>query len=407
MSKIIEVKVPKIGESKKIPVAEIIVKAGDVVRAEDPIIVLESDQTTMKIPVPISGVVDKLKVKIGDEVSEGTPIITLITGDPSVSPEPLEIATPSVIVDTQTAKLPHAGPGVRKLARALGIDLSRIVGSGKYGRIVQEDLERLLTQNDDREINIPVASNGTASVDCLNLTQVNFAKFGPVETKPLGRVRQISAANLHRNWVTIPHVTNHDEADITDLESFRLQINREMKQSSIRVSILSFVIKAAAATLKKFPEFNTSLNGENLIFKYYYHIGFATDTENGLVVPVIHDADQKGVVEIAKEVSALTKLARDGKIKTNQLQGGTFTITSLGSIGGIYFTPIINAPEVAIMGISKAYWKQVSPDGKQCSWRYMLPLSLSWNHQVIDGASAAKFNVHFAKLLFDMRWILI
>ncbi len=403
MSKIIEVKVPNIGEFEKVPVAEIIVKAGDIVRSEDPLVVLESDKTTMEIPAPIGGMVDKIKIKIGDEVSEGTPILTLVTGDLSVSPESGGIATSSVVTDTKVSKLPHAGPGVRKLARELGIDLSKIVGSGKYGRIIQEDLERF----DDRETKTPITSNDIVSVDCLNSPQVNFAKFGPVEIKPLGRVKKISAANLHRNWVTIPHVTNHDDADITDLESFRLQINKEMEKSGVRVSILSFVIKAAAATLKKFPEFNTSLNGENLVFKYYYHIGFATDTENGLVVPVIHNADQKGIVEIAKEVSALTELARDGKIKTNQLQGGTFTITSLGSIGGIYFTPIINAPEVAIMGISKSYWKHVSPDGKQCLWRYMLPLSLSWNHQVIDGASAAHFNMHFAKLLADMRWILI
>lgn len=244
-------------------------------------------------------------------------------------------------------------------------------------------------------------------MDLLPWPQVDFSKFGPVETQPLSRIKKISGANLHRNWVRIPHVTNHDEADITDLEAFRVQFNKENEKAGIKVSMLAFMIKAAVASLKQFPEFNASLDGDNLILKRYYHIGFAADTPNGLVVPVIRDADQKGVAEIAQEMGALAKLAREGKLKPDQMQGGCFTISSLGGIGGLYFTPIINAPEVAIMGVCRSYWKQVSPDGKQSAWRFMLPLSLSWDHRVIDGAAAARFNVHFANLLADMRRIMM
>ena len=244
-------------------------------------------------------------------------------------------------------------------------------------------------------------------MDLLPWPKVDFAKFGPIESKPLSRIKKISGANLHRNWVMIPHVTNHDDADITDLEAFRVQLNKENEKSGVRVSMLAFMIKAACATLAKFPEFNASLDGDNLVLKKYYHIGFAADTPQGLVVPVIRDADQKGVVQIAKEMGDLAKLARDGKLKPDQMQGGTFTISSLGGIGGIYFTPIINAPEVAIMGVCRSFWKQVSNDGKTAAWRYVLPLSLSWDHRVIDGASAARFNAHFAALLADMRRVLV
>jgi pyruvate dehydrogenase E2 component (dihydrolipoamide acetyltransferase) len=244
-------------------------------------------------------------------------------------------------------------------------------------------------------------------IDLLPWPKVDFAKFGPVEVKPLSRIKKISGANLHRNWVMIPHVTNHDDADITDLEAFRVQLNKEIEKSGVKVSMLAFMIKAAVATLKKFPDFNASLDGDNLVLKQYYHVGFAADTPAGLVVPVIRDADKKGVVDIAKEMGDLAKLARDGKLKPDQMQGGTFTISSLGGIGGTYFTPIINAPEVAIMGVCRSFWKQVSADGKTSAWRYILPLSLSWDHRVIDGASAARFNAHFGGLLADMRRIVI
>jgi pyruvate dehydrogenase E2 component (dihydrolipoamide acetyltransferase) len=246
-----------------------------------------------------------------------------------------------------------------------------------------------------------------AGLDLLPWPKVDFAKFGPVEIKPLPRIKKISGANLHRNWVMIPHVTNHDDADITELEAFRVQTNKEHEKSGVRMSMLTFMIKAAVQALKKFPDFNASLDGDNLVYKKYYHIGFAADTPQGLVVPVIRDADQKGVIDIAKEMSDLAKLARDGKLKPDQMQGGTFTISSLGGIGGVYFTPIINAPEVAIMGVCKSSWKQVSPDGKQSAWRLMLPLSLSWDHRVIDGASAARFNTYYASLLADMRRIML
>jgi pyruvate dehydrogenase E2 component (dihydrolipoamide acetyltransferase) len=251
------------------------------------------------------------------------------------------------------------------------------------------------------------AAGGGVGVDLLPWPKVDFAKFGEIEVKPLSRIKKISGANLHRNWVMIPHVTNHDDADITDLEDFRVQLNKEIEKSGVKVSMLSFMIKAAVATLKKFPDFNASLDGDSLVVKEYYHIGFAADTPQGLVVPVIRDADRKGVVEIAKEMAELAKLARDGKLKPDQMQGGSFTISSLGGIGGTYFTPIINAPEVAILGVCRSSWKQVSFDGKTSAWRLVLPLSLSWDHRVIDGASAARFNSHFASLLGDMRRVLI
>ena len=282
-------------------------------------------------------------------------------------------------------------------------------GSGNKGRIVKEDVEAFVkgAPAAARAASAAAPSAGIGGVDLLPWPKVDFAKFGSIETKPLSRIKKISGANLHRNWVMIPHVTNHDDADITELEAFRVQLNKEIEKSGVRVSMLAFMIKAAVATLKKFPEFNASLDGDNLILKKYYHIGFAADTPQGLVVPVIRDADRKGFVEIAKEMGDLAKLARDGKLKPDQMQGGCFTISSLGGIGGVYFTPIINAPEVAIMGVCRSFWKQVSTDGKASSWRFVLPLSLSWDHRVIDGASAARFNNHFARLLADMRRVLI
>lgn len=413
-----EVRIPDIGNFKDVPVIEILVKPGDTVKAEDPLITLESDKATMDIPAPMRGVVGELKVKVGDKVSEGTVIMTLITGEPGVAattPAPVSEpapaapapAAPAVGIDEGAFKLAYAGPAVRKLARELGVDLSKVKGSGNKGRILKEDVESF-AKGGVAPAAAPSTVGGTGvGFELLAWPQVDFSKFGPVESKPLSRIKKISGANLHRNWVMIPHVTNNDEADITDLEAFRVQLNKEIEKSGVRVSMLAFMIKAAAATLEKFPEFNASLDGENLVFKQYYHIGFAADTPNGLVVPVLRDADQKGVVDIAREMSELAKLAREGKLKPDQMQGGTFTISSLGGIGGTYFTPIINAPEVAIMGVCKSYWKQVSPDGKQSAWRLILPLSLSYDHRVIDGAAAARFNVHFARLLADMRRVLI
>ena len=403
---IAEVRVPDIGDFKDIPVIEVLVKSGDTVKAEDALITLESDKATMDVPSPFGGTVQEIKVKVGDKVSEGALVLTLSTGSAATAAAPAAAAATSAI-DEVAFGLAYAGPGVRKLAREMGVDLGRVKGSGNKGRIVKEDVEAAAKGAPAATKPAPAAAGSGVGVELLPWPKVDFTKFGPIEAKPLARIKKISGANLHRNWVMIPHVTNHDDADITDLEAFRVQLNKENEKSGVKVSMLSFMIKAAVATLKKFPDFNASLDGDNLILKKYYHIGFAADTPQGLMVPVIRDADKKGVVDIAKEMGELAKLARDGKLKPDQMQGGCFTISSLGGIGGIYFTPIINAPEVAIMGVCRSFWKQVSQDGKTSSWRFVLPLSLSWDHRVIDGASAARFNSHFASLLADMRRVLI
>jgi pyruvate dehydrogenase E2 component (dihydrolipoamide acetyltransferase) len=419
-----EVKVPDIGDFKDVPIIEVMVKAGDSVQPEQPLITLESDKASMEVPAPLGGVVQDLKVKVGDKVSAGTLILTLVTdagaallaatkqtaarapapAPAAPAPPPAAVAAPG-IPDSAFLDVPYAGPSVRKRARERGIDLRQVKGSGPRGRILPQDVDAFAAA--------PTAAPATAAatgvgagLDLLPWPKIDFTKFGPVETKPLSRIKKISAANLHRNWVMIPHVTNHDEADITDLEAFRVQLNKEIEKSGVRVSMLAFMIKAAVATLKTFPDFNASLEGDSLVLKKYFHIGFAADTPQGLVVPVIRDADQKGVVQIAREMGELAKLARDGKLKLDQMQGGSFTISSLGGIGGTYFTPIINAPEVAILGVCRSFHKPVW-DGKQFNPRLILPLSLSWDHRVIDGAAAARFNVHFAGLLADMRRVLI
>jgi pyruvate dehydrogenase E2 component (dihydrolipoamide acetyltransferase) len=429
---IADVRIPDIGDFNAVPVIEILVKPGDAVKPEQPLVTLESDKATMDVPAPLGGVVQEIKVKLGDKVSEGSVIMTIATSEAAAPPpapekttaapaapaaQPVPLST-LIGVDEAAFALAYAGPGVRKLARELGVDLGKVKGSGNKGRILKEDVEAAakgmagaeavigLAAARPAEAPAPAAGIG-AALDLLPWPKVDFSKFGPVDVKPLPRIKKISGANLHRNWVMIPHVTNHDDADITELDAFRVQTNKENEKTGIRVSMLSFMIKAAVQALKKFPEFNASLDGDNLVYKKYYHIGFAADTPNGLVVPVIRDADKKGVLEIAQEMSGLAKLARDGKLKPDQMQGGTFSISSLGGIGGNYFTPIINAPEVAIMGACRSYWKQVSPDGKQSAWRLMLPLSLSWDHRVIDGAAAARFNTYYADLLADMRRIVL
>jgi pyruvate dehydrogenase E2 component (dihydrolipoamide acetyltransferase) len=305
-------------------------------------------------------------------------------------------------VDEAAFALAYAGPGVRKLARELGVDLGRVTGSGDRGRILREDVERFGRDAGAARPQAGAAAGGAVAVDLLPWPKVDFAKFGPVETKPLARIRKISGANLHRNWVMIPHVTNHDDADITELEAFRVQLNKENEKAGIKVTLLAFLIKACVWALKKFPEFNASLDGENLVLKQYYHIGFAADTPNGLVVPVIRNADQKGVLSIAGEMAELSAKAREGKLGPADMQGGCFSISSLGGIGGTYFTPIINAPEVAILGVCRSSMQPVW-DGKQFAPRLILPLSLSWDHRVIDGAAAARFNTYLASLLADMR----
>ena len=430
MSQTIDIKVPDIGDFKDVPVIEIFVKVGDTVKAEDPLVSLESDKATLDVPAPLSGVIKDIRIQIGDKVSEGSVIMTVATGDAgagaaagaAAAPAPAAAASnaaaaPAIAsaaaqaaggVDEAAFALAYAGPAVRKLARELSVDLGKVKGTGEHGRIVRADVEAFVKGGGAAAAAAPAAKAASApagggGLDLLPWPKVDFAKFGPIERKDLSRIKKISAANLHRNWVVIPHVTTHDEADITDLEAFRVQMNKELEKSGVKVSMLPFMMKAAVHTLKKFPEFNASLEGDSLVLKNYWHIGFAADTPNGLMVPVIRDCDKKTIPEITKEMGELAKLARDGKLKPDQMSGGTFTISSLGGIGGIYFTPIINAPEVSIMGVCKSYWKQVSSDGKQYQSRLILPLSLSWDHRVIDGAAAARFNVHFANLLADMR----
>jgi pyruvate dehydrogenase E2 component (dihydrolipoamide acetyltransferase) len=452
--------IPDIGDFSDVPVVEVFVQNGNQVNAEDPLIALESDKATIDIPAPFTGLIREIRVKPGDKVSEGSPIAVIEIADSSgnvdtesVSRKPdgteknkrnEEVASekaprvithaaqaesnenvikaeveqiypaspliPPVPVDVATAKA-HAGPSVRRFARELGVNLDLIAGSGPKHRILKEDVQAFVKAGLSR-----MRANGKSApvetgLDLLPWPQVDFARHGPIEIRSLSRIKQIAGANLHRNWVMIPHVTQFDEADITDLEALRKESNTAEKQNAVKLTLLSFLMKALIASLKKFPEFNASLdknaNGEtNLIIKRYYHIGFAVDTVNGLVVPVIRDVDQKGVVAIARELSELSALARENKLKPEQMQGAGFTISSLGGIGGTAFTPIINAPEVAILGVSRADYKPVYRDGKFVP-RLVLPLSLSYDHRVIDGAAAARFTSHLAEVLTDMRLALL
>ncbi len=434
------VKVPDIGDFKDVPVIEVFVKVGDTVKAEDSLVSLESEKATMDVPAPSAGVVKELKVKLGDKVSEGTVILMLETGSgasatapaapaasaESVRPEPVEgrpapaaptptssapttAAAPAPApVDSASFKSAHASPSVRAFARELGVDLSRVKGTGPKERILQEDVQKFVkgvmsgATAGTTAAGAGGAGLGNEALGLLPWPKVDFSKFGAIESKPLSRIKKISGANLHRNWVLIPHVTNHDDADITDLEAFRVQLNKENEKSGVKVTMLAFLIKASVAALKKFPEFNASLDGDNLIFKKYYNVGFAADTPNGLVVPVIKNADQKGLIAIAKEMTELSARAREGKLGPADMQGGCFSISSLGGIGGTYFTPIINAPEVSILGVCRSSTRPVW-DGKQFVPRLILPLSLSWDHRVIDGAAAARFNSYLIALLADLR----
>ena len=438
----IEVRVPDIGDFKDVAVIELLVKPGDTVKLEQSLFTVESDKASMEIPSPAAGVIKELKVKIGDTVNIGD-LVAVLEGSAGNAPAAVAPAAPAASAapvpaaavaaaappataiasasvpahqpGTPAAGLPHASPSVRKFARELGVPLDEVRGTGPKGRITQDDIQGFTkavmggaTQTKAQAAKAPAASSG-GSGEGLNLLpwpKVDFTKFGPVERKDLSRIKKISGANLHRNWVVIPHVTNHDDADITDLEAFRVQFNKENEKSGVKVTMLAFMIKAAVAALKKFPEFNSSLDGDQLVMKNYFHIGFAADTPNGLVVPVIRDADKKGIVQISQEMGDLAKKARDGKLGPADMTGGCFSISSLGGIGGRYFTPIINAPEVAIMGVCKSS-TEPKWDGTQFAPRLMLPLSLSWDHRVIDGASAARFNVYFASLLADFRRIVM
>ncbi|MDB0571631.1 dihydrolipoyllysine-residue acetyltransferase [Ralstonia solanacearum] len=437
----IDVKVPDIGDYKDVPVIEINVKVGDKVEAEQSLITLESDKATMDVPSPAAGTVKDIRVKVGDAVSEGTLIVVLEGAGAAAAaptPAPAQVSAPAPVAAapspapvapaaapaaapaTYTAdtvgtvgKAAHASPSVRKYARELGVDVNLVGGTGPKNRITQDDVQRyvkgVMTGQAAAPGKAATAASAPAGGGELNLLpwpKVDFTKFGPVEPKPLSRIKKISGANLHRNWVMIPHVTNNDEADITELEAFRVQMNKEHEKAGVKFTMLAFVIKAVVGALKKFPTFNASLDGDNLVFKQYYHVGFAADTPNGLMVPVIRDADKKGVVDIAKEMAELSKAAREGKLKPDQMQGGCFSISSLGGIGGTHFTPIINAPEVAILGLSRGYQKPVW-DGKQFVPRLTLPLSLSYDHRVIDGAEAARFNAYLAAVLADFRRVLL
>ncbi|MFN2545828.1 MAG: 2-oxo acid dehydrogenase subunit E2 [Myxococcales bacterium] len=452
--------VPDIGDFKDIPVIEVLVKAGDKIAAEAPLVTLESDKATMDVPSPAAGVVKEVKVKVGDKVSQGTLIAVLeeeasglapqtsakkadekraatpekpaapeqpvaesrggtapaeivqpqagfqtprkdYGGPTETLPPPLTERPPSVappVIDEQAFHKAHAGPGVRKLAREFGVDLGRVTGSGPKGRIVPEDIQKFVKSVMTGAASAPAPVAGAAPPP-----RVDYAKFGAVENKPLTRIQKIAGPGLLRNWISIPHVTNCDEADITELEAFRVALNKEQ---DVKVTLLAFLVKACVSTLQKFPNFNSSLEGDHLVLKKYWNIGFAADTPQGLVVPVIKGADKKGVLEIARESAELAAKARDAKLAPGDMQGGTFSISSLGGIGGTYFTPIINAPEVAILGVCRARMAPVWT-GAQFAPRLMLPLSLSWDHRVVDGAAAGRFNAHLAAMLGDARRMLL
>ncbi len=474
MAQVSEVKVPDIGNYTNVPVIEVLVKPGDTVAKDQGLVTLESDKATMEVPSPIAGVVKELKVKLNDEVSEGTVVALIEAADAAAStkaaaapapekaaapaassplPPPGEVAaqsaageggagkseppsqappspqpspvsgrggesaasdaprSPPIAFGADTVmpdKVPYASPAIRVFARELGVDLGRVSGTGRKNRITKEDVQNFVKQAMAGGAAPRAAAGGGAGLNLLPWPQVDFAKFGEVETKPLSKIKKISGANLARNWVMIPHVTQHDDADITDLEALRVALNKEHEKAGIKFTMLGFIIKAVVAGLKKYPDFNASLDasGENLVLKKYFNVGFAADTPNGLVVPVLKDADKKGIVQIAQETSALAAKARDGKLGPADMSGGCFSISSLGGIGGTAFTPIVNAPEVAILGVSKSSMKPVW-DGKAFVPRLIVPLSLSYDHRVIDGASAARFTAYLAQLLGDMRRALL
>jgi pyruvate dehydrogenase E2 component (dihydrolipoamide acetyltransferase) len=450
-----QVTIPDIGDFDEVAVIELLVKVGDKVRAEQSLITVESDKASMEIPSSHAGVVTAISVKLGDKVKQGSVILVLeteviaseakqsndvakpfqtasasglaVTAPPVVAVPVIATAAPSGLAVTEAkqstglpradgprndAGLPHASPSVRKFARELGVPLNEVKGSGPKGRISQEDVQSFSravmageTRTQAQSVKAP-AGEGGAGLGLIPWPKVDFAKFGPIERKALGRIQKISGANLLRNAVMIPSVTNHDDADITELEAFRVLTNKEHEKSGVKVTMLAFLIKACVSALQKFPQFNSSLDGEELVYKQYWHIGFAADTPNGLMVPVLKDADKKGILQISVEMGELAKKAREGKLSPAEMSGATFTISSLGGIGGRYFTPIINAPEVAILGVCRSTMEPVW-NGKEFVPRLMLPLSLTWDHRVIDGAAAARFNAYLGQVLGDFRRVLL
>ncbi len=450
----IEIQVPDIGDFDEVTVIELLVKVGDTIKAEQSLITVESDKASMEIPSAAAGVVTAIKVGLGDKVKQGSVVVMLDVPDgaaapapaaspsaPAAAPAPAAAAAPAAAPistapavpapsapaatpapeaapahapGTPAPGLPHASPSVRKFARELGVPLDEVKGSGPKGRITQDDVQAFTkavmagaTQTKAQAAKAPAASGGDgAALGLIPWPKVDFAKFGPIERKEMGRIKKISGANLLRNAIMIPAVTNHDDADITELEAFRISTNKENEKSGVKVTMLAFLIKACVSALKKFPDFNSSLDGDALVYKNYWHIGFAADTPNGLMVPVLKDADKKGVLQISQEMGELAKKAREGKLSPAEMTGATFTISSLGGIGGRYFTPIINAPEVAILGVCKSQMEPVW-NGKEFVPRLMLPLSLTWDHRVIDGAAAARFNAYLGQILGDFRRVLL
>ena len=439
----IELSVPDIGDVHDAAVIEILVKPGATIKAEQSLITIESDKASMEVPSSHAGVLQELRVKLGDKVSQGSIIAVLETAADAVAapavPVAATVAAPSApapapapapaaavvepAVTTRVAPtaslapaettaptgVSHASPSVRKFARELGVALDKVPGSGPKGRVTHVDIQNYVKgalSRVDQPVASPSASGGMGGLDVLPWPQVDFAKYGPIERQPLSRIKKISGANLHRNWVRIPHVTNNDEADITELEAFRVKLNEEHAKAGTKFTLLAFLIKSCAVALKRFPQFNASLDGDDLVLKQYVHIGFAADTPNGLVVPVIRDADTKSLTQLATESAALAAKAREGKLSPAEMQGGTFSISSLGGFGGTTFTPIINAPEVAILGVCRSAMKPVW-NGTSFEPRLILPMSLSYDHRVIDGAAAARFNAFLGSLLADFRRALV
>jgi len=431
-----QISVPDIGNFKDVNVVEVLVKAGDKVNAEDSLITLETDKATMDVPSPSAGVVREMKVKAGDKVSQGSVILLLESGDAAGAPaaQPAAaVASPAFAAQTPNPSRPplvrggegaapspdllppdkgglrgvaHASPAIRRFARELGVDLAQVKGSGEKGRVTRDDVQNFVKAAlAQREGGGEASGYPPAySLPVLPMPQIDFAQFGAIETRPLARIRKLSGANLHRNWVSIPHVTQFEEADITEMEAFRKQLNEEYAKQGIKITPLAFLLRAVVEALQQFPDFNASLDasGENLILKKYFHIGVAVDTPDGLVVPVLRDVGCKGIVQLARELAEISARARDRKLTATEMQGGCFTISSLGGIGGTAFTPIINAPEVAILGVSRSGMRPVYQNGAFVP-RLMLPLSLSYDHRVIDGASAARFAVYLAQTLADIR----
>ncbi|CAH1386190.1 Dihydrolipoyllysine-residue acetyltransferase component of pyruvate dehydrogenase complex [Candidatus Nitrotoga sp. M5] len=440
VAEIKQVLLPDIGDYIDVPVIEVMVKVGDTVKAEQSLLTLETDKATMDVPAPFDGVVNNVSVKVGDKVSEGTLILSMETSttetsvevSPTTTPAPLKeaensaVAKPSEAPATKSAEAPaaktieapaaptdlpsnhtgkaHASPSIRRFARELGVDLTRVKGGGSKGRITKNDVQSFVKT----ALAQPQSGTGGAGLQVAAMPAVDFSRFGVTEIKPLSRIKKLSGANLHRNWVSIPHVTQHDEADITEMEVFRKELGEEYSKQGIKITPVAFLLKAVVTAMQQYPNFNSSLDssGENLVLKKYCHIGVAVDTSDGLVVPVLRDVDQKGIVQLAKELGEISIMAREKKLTATAMQGGCFTISSLGGIGGTAFTPIINAPEVAILGVSKASIKPVFKEGGFVP-RLMLPLSLAYDHRVIDGADAVRFTSYLGKVLSDVRRLVL